>query len=203
MDFKTKIVESMTGFEKEKKKLLEVATELFAKFGYKKTTLDEIAHGAGKGKSSLYYYFKSKEEVFAAVVEQEVNLLEQKIEDAVMSVNTAGDKLKTYIRTRIDTIKKMTILTEAIKNDLLSHYLFIKKIRETYFIKEVNMVKGILDLGVKNERFNITDTDAIARSIVTIIKAVEIPVIYDLKDKTLDHEIDVIQEIILYGIIKR
>ncbi len=203
MDFKTEIVENMKDFNSMKSRLLHVAKELFAKYGYKKTTLDEIAQGAGKGKSSLYYYFKSKDEVFAAVVEHELNTLEEKIEEAVNSVSKAGDKLKIYIQTRIDVIKEMATLTEAIKNDLLGHYSFIKEIRKTYFEKEVNMVKDILDLGVNNERFNIKDTVATAQSIVTIIKAVEIPIIYDLGDRQLDEEINMVQQIILYGIIKR
>ena len=41
--------------------ILKIAQEIFSKYGYKKTTLDDIANAVRKGKSSLYYYFKSSE----------------------------------------------------------------------------------------------------------------------------------------------
>ena len=56
---------------KAKTQLIEAAGVTFSRFGYRKTTMDDIAFAAGKGKSSLYYYFKNKEEVFEAVVEKE------------------------------------------------------------------------------------------------------------------------------------
>ncbi|MBN1821426.1 MAG: helix-turn-helix transcriptional regulator, partial [Prolixibacteraceae bacterium] len=43
--------------EKIKNKIIKVAQETFKKYGYRKTTMDEIAFAASKGKSSLYYYF--------------------------------------------------------------------------------------------------------------------------------------------------
>ena len=45
--------------------ILEAAQGLFSKFGYKKTTMEDIAQELHKGKSSLYYYFKNKEENFS------------------------------------------------------------------------------------------------------------------------------------------
>ncbi|MFW6389223.1 MAG: TetR/AcrR family transcriptional regulator, partial [Marinilabiliaceae bacterium] len=48
--------------------ILKSARELFAKFGYRKTTMEDIAQALRKGKSSLYYYFKNKEEIFQAVI---------------------------------------------------------------------------------------------------------------------------------------
>jgi AcrR family transcriptional regulator len=36
------------------------AGELFSRYGYKKTTMDDIADALQKGKSSIYYYFQNK-----------------------------------------------------------------------------------------------------------------------------------------------
>ena len=46
--------------------ILRAAMELFTKYGIDKTTMENIAEAAGKGKSTLYYYFKTKEDVFSA-----------------------------------------------------------------------------------------------------------------------------------------
>ena len=47
--------------------ILQAAERLFQKWGINKTTMEDIAHEARKGKSTLYYYFKSKEDVLEAV----------------------------------------------------------------------------------------------------------------------------------------
>ncbi|RLD78380.1 MAG: TetR/AcrR family transcriptional regulator, partial [Bacteroidetes bacterium] len=62
-----------------KENILDVAQSIFRKYGFKKTTMDEIAKAARKGKSTLYYYFKSKEEIFAAVIEKEGNYMQNEL----------------------------------------------------------------------------------------------------------------------------
>lgn len=50
---------SKTKDELLKEKILTGADMLFQKYGLTKTTMEDIAREAGKGKSTLYYYFKS------------------------------------------------------------------------------------------------------------------------------------------------
>jgi AcrR family transcriptional regulator len=50
--------------------ILERASKIFLKFGFKKTTMDEIASLLHKSKTSLYYYFKGKEEIFKSIVKK-------------------------------------------------------------------------------------------------------------------------------------
>ena len=52
--------------------ILAAARTLFEKQGLKKTTMDDIASRIGKCKGALYYYFASKDEIFEAVVHQEM-----------------------------------------------------------------------------------------------------------------------------------
>ena len=50
-----------------KESILSVATRLFSRFGFHKTSMDEIAKIARKAKGSLYYHFASKEDLFREV----------------------------------------------------------------------------------------------------------------------------------------
>ena len=52
-----------------KERILAGALDVFKKKGIEGATMDEIAAGSGFGKATLYYYFQSKEEVFAAILE--------------------------------------------------------------------------------------------------------------------------------------
>ncbi|WP_163714582.1 TetR/AcrR family transcriptional regulator [Mangrovibacterium lignilyticum] len=83
--------------ENAKLEILREAQKLFQQFGLKKTTMDEIAGSCGKAKSTLYHYFKSKEDVFDAVIEMEMTNLRKVVKEKVESQKTVADKLKTYI----------------------------------------------------------------------------------------------------------
>ena len=52
-----------------KDRILEGALSVFKAKGLDGATMDEIALGSGFGKATLYYYFKSKEDVFSAILE--------------------------------------------------------------------------------------------------------------------------------------
>ena len=81
--------------------IVEAASRLFQRWGIHKTTMEDIAREAGKGKSTLYYYYKSKDEIFWAVAEKEIKEI---IEEITVDVNRevdAGDKLAAYISINI------------------------------------------------------------------------------------------------------
>ena len=52
-----------------RKNIIRLAGRLFAKSGYESTSMSEIAKSAGMEKASLYYHFKDKDQLFAAVME--------------------------------------------------------------------------------------------------------------------------------------
>ena len=60
---------------KTKAKLVDVARQLFAKMGVENTTMNDIALTSKKGRRTLYTYFKSKDEIYLAVVESELDIL--------------------------------------------------------------------------------------------------------------------------------
>ena len=67
------------GKDQTKEKIIEVASKLFGRYGFYKTSMDEIARTARKAKGSLYYHFASKEELFTAVVAREINDLKTQL----------------------------------------------------------------------------------------------------------------------------
>ncbi len=63
----------------KKENILKVAEIMFARFGIKKTTMDDIAKEARMGKSTLYYYFDTKEELFASVIHKDSQIFKRKL----------------------------------------------------------------------------------------------------------------------------
>ena len=64
---------------KTRQTLLEVARGLFAHKGLKATTMNDISAASGRGRRTLYTYFKNKEEIYYAVIEEELERLSEKL----------------------------------------------------------------------------------------------------------------------------
>ncbi|MBK7212641.1 MAG: TetR/AcrR family transcriptional regulator [Bacteroidales bacterium] len=183
--------------------IVGVARNIFSRFGFKKTTMDEIAIAARKGKSSIYYYFTSKEEIYQAVVEKEASLLTQELNDAISKVEDPMEKLKVYVMVRMRTISKLANFYNAIKNEYLSHLDFINQIRVKYDQDEIHMVENILNEGVQNNEFQIENTSLAAIAIVTALKGMEIPMFWEKEEQDVEKRLNDLISILFYGVIKR
>jgi len=90
-------------FSKKKKQrnfaaqILQAAEKLFAKKGFYPTTIDEIAKEAKSAKGTIYLYFNNKEDLFFSVIETKLDLLLNKIQEAVENPGSASQRIKTAI----------------------------------------------------------------------------------------------------------
>ncbi|MCK4696031.1 MAG: TetR/AcrR family transcriptional regulator [Candidatus Cloacimonetes bacterium] len=130
--------------DETKDKILNVAANIFSKFGFHKTTVDEIARAAHKAKGSVYYHFKNKEELFQGVIDKEFQILRGELIKAIDSGNNAKEKLANYITVRMKTLNELTNFYDALKNDYLNYLDFIEKIRQRYDNEETILIKSIL-----------------------------------------------------------
>lgn len=186
-----------------KEAIVNVARHIFSRFGFKKTTMDEIAIASRKGKSSIYYYFSSKEEIFQAVVEKEALILKDELKKAILDEYSPAQKLKMHVLVRMRTMEKLANFYSAIKDDYLSHLDFIEKIRRKYDQEEIQLMESILKEGVANNTFEIEDTTLAAIAIVTALKGIEIPLFWGLEEKDVERRLDHLIHILFHGVVKR
>lgn len=205
MDRNTKTVEKSNNMSKDdfKQQIVLVATEVFNRFGYKKTTMDEIAAQLGKGKSSIYYYFKSKEEIFEAVVVKEAALLRNEVRLAIEQTADPKQQIQNYVLTRMKAYKRIVNYNNVLKDNILLHLDFVKEIRDSYDRYQVELVKKILDDGVAADTFEIEDTQLAATGIITALKGFQSPSIEAFNDEEIAVKLDNLLNILFYGITKR
>ena len=183
-------------------RIIEEAQDIFKRYGFRKSTMDEIAAAAGKGKSTLYHYFKSKEEVFAAVIEKEGNTMFRELNKIITANIDCKSKLKKYIITRMELINKLSNLYSAIKSDYLNHFNFIQKYRVKYDEHEILFIEQILQDGINKKEFNINE-DAIktyAYGIATALKGLEIPFFLEDMYSKMNNRLDSMLNILIYGL---
>lgn len=89
-------------------------------------TVDMIAKNAGIGKGSIYYYFKSKEEIIDAVIERSYSKAIREYFENVGRQSTAAEKLKTLFRSMLKKefrdSSKNVIIPLHVQDDLLLHH---------------------------------------------------------------------------------
>jgi len=155
------------------------------------------------GKSSIYYYFKSKEDIFKAVLEKELKTLREKIITAIAEAKSPQEKLRIFIITRMKYTKELANIYGALKDEYLRHYAFIQKLRANYDHEEINTVKNILQEGMKGRVFFIKDLELTSFAIGTAIKGLEYDWAIRVGEKELEETIDGLLEVLFYGITKR
>lgn len=197
------MVENMKKHKALEQKIIEEAQRIFSRFGFKKTTMEDIARALFKAKSSLYHYFGSKEEIYKAVVEKEATAVRKEIAHALAAQDSPVEKLESYVLTRMRAIHRLANFYHAFRSEYLDAYGFIQKIRQDYDRYEVQTIKGILKEGIKRGFFSVEDLELTAVAIITAIKGFEYPwaVAQDLEK--IERDIRTLLHVLFCGIMKR
>jgi len=160
-----------------RKKIVDVASELFAKYGFHKTSVDQISKTARKAKGSLYYHFSSKEELFTEVVSQEF----MKVREAITEVTDNDklnpvEKLKLFLLARNQTLAKSGNYQETIRADLFERFEFLDKLRQEQDKWEKNVMANILREGYEKGYFtDLGDISVLVDVFYLVLKGLEIP----------------------------
>lgn len=114
-------------------KILSVGMELFLHYGYRRTTMGDIAREAGISRPTLYAVYKNKEAVFAGVAESYMEQLEKKLEESFDPSDDLAEKLGVVLKLAV--VEPFSMFKNArMKWELLS--IDDPPVQET--IKELN-----------------------------------------------------------------
>ncbi len=183
--------------------IVDIAQELFSRFGFLKTTIDEIAKAARMGKASLYHYFRNKEDIFREVINKESEILSSKIREAVNKEETPQGKIKAFIITRMKYLNELVNIYAALKDEYLTHYAFIEKARENNYKEEIETVKAILDEGIAKKIFIAPDVELTSFAIISALKGLEYPWTMKIPVPELEDNLNKLLEILFDGIVKK
>ena len=151
---------------KTRQKLLEVARELFAHKGLEATTMNDIAAASGRGRRTLYTYFRNKEEIYYAVIEEELERLSEKMDEvAVMDVEPE-EKIFTLIYTHLSIIRDTVARNGTLRAEFFRNIWMVEKVRKAFDVEEHRILQKVLQEGVDKGRFRIENVGLIDRKSV-------------------------------------
>ncbi len=186
--------------EEVKAAILEAAKNVFQKWGLKKTTMEDIANEAGKGKSTLYYYYKSKDDLFGELTMSEFTIMISKAKLAIQQEKTAKGKLKKYISTMLIELKQTVSLFPLLKGEIKGNKELIESLLKQVEETEERIIIEILKQGLISGEFHFlskSDLNKAANVIVGIVRGLELFLFLDNDDI---EKIEIITRMIAEGI---
>jgi AcrR family transcriptional regulator len=171
-------VQVMSGtIAKTRDKLVEVARQLFARTGVEDTTMNDIALASQKGRRTLYTYFKSKEEIYSAVVQSELKILNQSLETVVNKNIPADEKLEEFIYIRLESIKNAVSRNGTLRAKFFRDIWRVENVRKNFDRNEIAYIRSILNEGIVAGLFEVENPESIAVVLHHAFKGLEVPYI--------------------------
>ena len=192
--------------KKTREKFIEVARQLFARKGVENTTMNDIASASDKGRRTIYTYFKSKREIFNAVIDNESEQLLQRLRVIVAQAISPEEKLREYVDCRLQTMREIVSRNGSLRAGFFRDVRKVDRARAIISRKEAALLMEILREGIETGDFEIESVKESALIIVNAIQGLDVPYIrdglsqYGMEDNTIQR---VITDLILHGIVKR
>lgn len=163
---------------KTRQKLIDIARQLFAKNGVANTTMNDIAVASGKGRRTLYTYFNSKEEVYSAVIESELERLSDKLDEVAAMKMRPLDKVIELIYTHLIMIRETVVRNGNLRAEFFRNIWMVEKVRKKFDDYEIDLFRKVYQEGKADGEFDIDDVKLVADITHYCIKGLEVPFIY-------------------------
>lgn len=159
--------------------ILDKAHTLFAKYGLKRTTMEDIAKAMGKSKSSLYYYFEKKQEIFEEIVLRQLKELQREIATSLHAKGTARDKLKGFVDAWFGAMRRKAEIYEAVKLEAYENVDSMDRLRAQFELAGLELIRTIVQEGIREGQikpFAQEQTDLFAHAFLAMLWWAKFPI---------------------------
>ena len=180
--------------------MVDVARRLFAQYGKENVTMNDIAVASGKGRRTLYTYFGSKDEVYIAVIENELDLMVERLQGVLRMPLSPEKKLEEYVFVHFEAVKEAITRNGSLRADFFRNIYEVEKARRPIDIKEIRMIREIMEEGAVKGVFRLQSTQWAAMMFLYALKGMETPYINNnISNYIKDHRTQ-IMNVILNGL---
>ena len=163
---------------KTRQLLVDVARQLFAKQGFEGTTMNDIAEASGKGRRTLYTYFKSKDEVYSAVIDGELMRISSTFLAVARKQLPPLEKMVELIFAHLSLIKEAVARNGNLRAEFFRNIWQVERVRKRYDKKEHDIIAKTLEEGMQAGVFEVDDLMLYTDIIQACAKGLEVPYIY-------------------------
>lgn len=179
--------------------IFQAAIDIFSERGFDKATMDDIAARANVAKGTIYYHFKSKEELFLFLVEEGIDLLQESVNELIQSEMSGRQKLDTAIRQQIRFFAQYRDLCIILLREAWGAEQRQKEFRKM-LIEYTKLLQDFIAQGIEDGDIKQADPEATAW---TVFGGTAIPALHLLltrRDFDVDELADQVSSTMLLGL---
>ena len=187
----------------KREEILDGAAKVFARYGFRKTTVGDIVREAGVARATLYKYFETKDDVFEAVLDREAREMLAAVRDAVRQAGRTRERLRAAMMTHTDFIRRkvntLRVTLEAL-SDMMSRW---SRHMEELSRDAADIYESILVRGVEAGEIVADDAGATARILVMISKGLFLAVVTGRVDEDREAVVGRLLDMVMNGLRPR
>ncbi len=177
--------------------IVKSATGFFSKHGFSRTTMEEIAKNIHKAKGVLYYYFKSKEELFNEVLRKELSEVKFELSKIVNSEDDSLTIFENYFLARLRLLNNAINYHETLKADFFEEYHFVRDVRDDFAQFEREQLTRILNKGKDEGYLEVKSITSSVNIILIVISGLENPLYLQKKYNEYESTIEELSKLIV------
>jgi TetR/AcrR family fatty acid metabolism transcriptional regulator len=131
----------------KRRRILDSALKVFAKGGFFKTTVSQIAEDAGLAPGTVYLYFKNKEDVLISLFETRMADVTAKVRAAVVEKQDARSMLECLVRMHLAEFQNDPDLAACFQVELRQSYRFMHSDAKGALKQYLDLIREIVELG--------------------------------------------------------
>jgi AcrR family transcriptional regulator len=193
-----------TARENVREQILQAAEKRLWHFGYKKTTIDEIAADAGVAKGTVYLHFESKEDIYCAIVGQFKGQVLSEQEEVARATNlTALEKLRHMLKLPVATAYSVCARSPQAMEMIVAIRPQLKDRLQSLIERETQLITQIVEEGVQSGEFASVEPEKTAQTLKLMTMAFLPPDTHLRTADDLEDELDRIIDLAYHGLKKR
>jgi len=154
--------------------ILDAARKVCAAHGYDAMTVDEIAQAAGIAKGTIYLYFRSKHEIYWAMIESILGLLHEQVREELAKPGTIEDCVRRFVATKMTYFEAYHDLLRLYYNEVNSVAARPPRSREQFdrrYLEQVRLLQSALEGAVESGVLRRMRTDMAALTIFEVTRS--------------------------------
>jgi len=153
--------------------ILSAAQKCFARHGFAKTTMEDIAQAVGMKAGSLYHYYDGKETIFRNVITHEADQMLNWLQQVVAKQKSVGQKVLSYMSGRLEYFRKVANLLDVSIQVLVEVKPLLDKIYKDVMKREIAFLSGIIQQGIDEGQIQSCDSIRVADGILAVSESLK------------------------------
>jgi AcrR family transcriptional regulator len=159
--------------EQVKERIGQAAMECFERYGLEKTTLEDIAKTVGLNKTSLYYYYKNKEDIFIEVAIREGQSFIDTLQKSTLEKKGVENQISFYLESRLNyytNVLNMNRVSVESLDKILPRFF---ELYDAMMVQEKAFLTKLLTQAIAHEKLDLTDPENIASVLINFANALK------------------------------